>query len=200
MSKLKAYYEKGKLEACLDESGLGCLAGPVAAAAVIWNPETEDCEELRMINDSKKLTHKKRLRLREYIKEVAIDYAIKLVDVDTIDALNIYHARFLAMHQAIESLNVQPDSLLVDGDKFTPYPYEKIPHTCCVGGDAKYLGIAAASILAKTERDEYMFKLHEKHPEYGWDSNKGYGTAGHYAALKKHGATEHHRKSFNLKI
>lgn len=200
MSKLKSYYNKDKLEACLDEVGLGCLSGPVAAAAVIWDPYVEDCDELRMLNDSKKLTPKRRERLSEWIKSVAIDYQVEMVDVETIDAINIWHARFLAMHNAIYNLRVKPDSLLVDGDAWKQYPYEKLPFTTVIGGDARYQGIAAASILAKVERDAYMVKLHENFPQYGWNTNKGYGTAKHYEALREHGPTEHHRKSFNLHL
>lgn len=200
MSKLKAYYNEGVLEAGLDEAGLGCLAGPVYAACVIWDPETEDCPELRMLTDSKKLTPKRREYLYDYIKAVAIDYQVESVDVSTIDNINIYHARFLAMHRAIKNLRVKPEALIIDGDKWKPYPYEKLPYTCCIKGDARYLSIASASILAKVERDRYMLKMHDKFPQYGWKSNKGYGTSGHYAALKEHGPCEHHRTSFDLHL
>ena len=205
---LKPYYFENFIEASLDEAGLGCLSGPAVAAAVIWpHPESFDDEhisELKMLNDSKKLTHKKRKHLKEFIEHYAIAYAVEYIDVKEIDEINIYNARFKAMHNAIRQLDLKPERLVIDGNKFTPFidseTNESVPHVCIVKGDGKYQGIAAASILAKTSRDEYMESLAKEFPEYGWDSNKGYGTASHYKALKEHGPTIHHRKSFNLHL
>lgn len=202
MSKLGKYYNKDQLEACLDEAGMGSLAGPVVATAVIWPQEfeDEDCFELRILNDSKKLTPRRRLMLKDFIEYHAIDHQTEFIGADVIDDINIYHARFLAMHNAIKNLRVAPDSLLVDGDKFTPYPYEKLPFKCVIGGDGKYQGIAAASILAKVARDKYMEELNEKFPKYEWNSNKGYGSKGHYEKINEFGPSLHHRRSFNLNI
>lgn len=203
MSKLEPFYEKEKLEACVDEAGAGPLAGPVCAAAVIWPQEIEDAEnipEMKILRDSKKLSEKQRLMLKDFIEYYAIDYQVEFVDVPTIDTINIYHAKFLAMHKAIQNLRVEPDSLLIDGDRFKPMPNQSIPYKCVVKGDNTFQGIAAASILAKVARDEYMKKIHEEFPMYQWQGNKGYGSKGHYEALKEHGPCKHHRKSFNLNI
>ena len=201
-------YFNDELEACCDEAGLGCLAGPVYAAAVIWpHPdqfEEEHQGELRILNDSKKLTEKKRLRLKKFIEHYAISYSVASIDEEEIDKINIYNARMKAMHNAVKNLSVTPESLVIDGDKFIPYidaeTEEVIPHSCVVGGDGKYQGIAAASILAKVARDEFMKNLHVKYPHYSWESNKGYGTKAHYAAIKEHGVTPHHRMSYNLHL
>lgn len=205
---LKPFYFEDFLEASIDEAGLGCIAGPVVAAAVIWpHPESfekEHIKELEMLNDSKKLTKKRREHLRKFVEHYAIAYSVEFINVETIDDINIYHARFKAMHNAIKQLDLKPERLIIDGDKFTPFvdpeTNEVIPHVCVIKGDGKYQGIAAASVLAKTYRDEYMESLSEKFPDYGWESNKGYGTAAHYSAVKTHGPSEHHRKSFNLHL
>jgi len=183
----------GIAEAGCDEAGRGCLAGPVFAAAVVL-PKKYSIEG---INDSKKLSEKQRLELRNIILDKAIAYGVGIVDNHEIDKINILWASILAMHRAIDNLSKLPKHILVDGNRFKPY--QKIPHTCVVKGDGKYQSIAAASILAKTFRDEYMEKLHEQFPQYNWKSNKGYPTADHIAALRKFGQTEYHRKTFNLK-
>jgi ribonuclease HII len=205
---LEPYYFEDKIEACLDEVGLGCIAGPVVAAAVIWpHPiafTDEDDEMLCEINDSKKLSKKKRDMLRSFIEEHALSYSVQFIDVKTIDKINIYHARFKAMHNAITDLALKPEALIVDGDKFVPYidpeTKQEIAYVCVIKGDAKYQGIAAASILAKVARDEYMENLHKENEVYGWKDNKGYGTSAHYDAIKLFGPSEHHRTSFNLHL
>lgn len=189
---LKNYFDKTLIEAGCDEAGRGCLAGPVFAAAVILPKKFKNIG----INDSKKLNDKQRKELRSVIEEKAIAYAVAWASVEEIDTINILNASFLAMHRAIEQLTPTPESLLIDGNRFKPYP--AIPHTCIIQGDGKYMSIAAASILAKTYRDDYMDKLHEQFPLYGWDKNKAYGTAVHRAAIQKYGATIHHRTSFQL--
>lgn len=185
-------YSSFKLEAALDEVGRGCLAGPVVAAAVILPIDFYHKD----INDSKKLTAKKRLELDTIIKENAITYAIAEVSPKKIDEINILNASFLAMHYAIEKLTFIPEFLLVDGNRFTAY--KKIPHYCAIKGDANFMNIAAASILAKNYRDSLMEKLHDKYPEYDWKNNKGYPTIKHRKALYQFGITNFHRKSFNL--
>lgn len=180
------------IEAGCDEAGRGCLAGPVFAAAVIL-PADFVCDDL---NDSKQLTEKKRYALRPYIEEKAIAWAVGIVDHKEIDKINILNASFLAMQRAVASLKVRPQHLLIDGNRFKKY--EDIPHTCVVKGDGKLLPIAAASILAKTYRDDYMMKLHSEYNCYNWDSNKGYPTKKHREAIKQHGVTPYHRLSFNL--
>lgn len=205
---LEPYYFEDKIEACLDEVGLGCIAGPVVAAAVIWpHPiafTDEDDDMLCEINDSKKLSKKKRDKLKSFIEEHALSYSVQFIDVKTIDEINIYYARFKAMHNAVADLGLKPEVLVVDGDKFVPYvdpeTNQEMPYVCVIKGDAKYQGIAAASILAKVARDEYMEKLHDENDVYGWKDNKGYGTSSHYDAIKEFGITEHHRKSFNLHL
>ncbi|MGM0532461.1 MAG: ribonuclease HII [Bacteroidota bacterium] len=189
---LLRYYKEGVTEAGCDEAGRGCLAGPVFAAAVVLPPDFE----LPLLNDSKKLTPKNRYALREEIRNVALCYAIASVENEEIDKMNIFKASMLAMHRALEQLNPVPEHLLIDGKYF--YPYKNIPYQCIVEGDGKYLSIAAASVLAKTYRDDYMIRLSSDYPEYGWDSNKGYATARHRQALKEYGATPYHRKSFKL--
>lgn len=180
------------IEAGCDEAGRGCLAGPVFAAAVIL-PDDFVCEEL---NDSKQLTEKKRYDLRPYIEAKAIAWAVGIVDHKEIDEINILNASFLAMQRAVAALKVRPQHLLIDGNRFRKY--EDIPHTCVVKGDGKLLPIAAASILAKTYRDDYMMELHAQHPQYDWNNNKGYPTAKHRKAIGEHGVTSYHRLTFNL--
>lgn len=191
-TKLSAYYQKNTIEAGCDEAGRGCLAGPVVAAAVIlpidyYNPQ---------LNDSKKLSEKTRRLLRDDILEKSLAHHIAFVWPDEIDKINILNASFLAMHRAIDNLVIQPESLLIDGNRFNPYP--GVPHTCIIKGDGKFLSIAAASILAKTARDEYMEQLHQDYPMYNWKKNKGYPTKDHRAAIKEFGANQHHRHTFTL--
>lgn len=183
---------KGRLEAGCDEAGRGCLAGPVFAAAVIL-PDDFACDGL---NDSKQLSEKERDALRVIIEEKALSYAVRTCSPQEIDEMNILWASVEAMHRALAHLTVPPEHILVDGNRFRPFG--DLPHTCVIKGDAKFRSIAAASILAKTYRDEYMRKLHENYPWYGWDRNKGYPTKEHREAIRQHGATPHHRKSFRL--
>jgi len=185
-------YTDTLIEAGCDEAGRGCLAGPVFAAAVILPKGF--CNE--MLNDSKKLTVKRRITLRRIIEAEAVSWAVASVDAVTIDKINILRASFLAMHIAIGQLGSPPQLLLIDGNRFTPY--EQIPHICIVKGDGLYLSIAAASVLAKTHRDEYMERLHEKFPDYDWNHNKGYPCRKHRAAISQYGITPHHRKSYRL--
>lgn len=189
---LQSYYIAEGLEAGCDEAGRGCLAGPVFAAAVIL-PKNFKHET---INDSKKLTAKDRIALRSYIESNAIAYAIGIKDHQEIDQLNILRASILSMHQAVEKLNVPPDRLLIDGNRF--YPYGNLPHFCFVKGDGKFLSIAAASILAKTYRDDYMEAMEERYPGYGFAIHKGYPTPAHRKAIAKLGPCPIHRKSFKL--
>ena len=189
---LKNNYYKGKVEAGCDEAGRGCLAGSVYAAAVIL-PEDYQNE---LLNDSKQLTEKKRYELREIIERDAVAWAVGIVTPEEIDKINILNASILAMHRALDQLKVRPEAIIVDGNRFKPY--QKLPHTTIVKGDGKYLSIAAASILAKTYRDDYMNQLAEKYPQYDWRSNKGYPTKKHREAIKQFGITPYHRKSYNL--
>lgn len=189
---LKSQFQNKLIEAGCDEAGRGCLAGPVYAAAVILPKNYKN----KLLNDSKKLSEKKRDLLRLEIEKDAIAFGVGVVDHLEIDKINILNASFLAMHRAVEQLKQSPELLLIDGNRFKPYP--NIPHECIVKGDAKFLSIAAASILAKTYRDEFMFNAHEKHPEYAWNKNKGYPTKAHREAIKMHGVTEIHRMSFQL--
>ena len=189
---LEAYYTKDVIEAGCDEAGRGCLAGPVFAAAVILPPVFKS----ELLNDSKQLSEKNRYALRPLIEQEAIAWGIGVVTAPEIDAINILKASFLAMHRAIEQLKVQPQALLIDGNRFTPY--KEIPFTCMVKGDGRFLSIAAASILAKTYRDDYMLQLAEEYPSYGWQQNKGYPTRAHREAISKHGITPYHRKTFTL--
>lgn len=189
---LKKYFDKNKVEAGCDEAGRGCLAGPVFAGAVILPKGFHN----RFLQDSKQLSATEREELREMIEQKALCWAVASVSSKEIDRINILNASFLAMHWAIEKLSVLPESLLIDGNRFKPY--QKIPHICIIKGDAKYQSIAAASILAKTYRDDYMKKLHVKFPHYGWETNKGYPTTVHRDAIAKHGIINEHRKSFQL--
>ncbi len=189
---LLPYLQKGRIEAGCDEAGRGCLAGAVYAAAVILPPDFKN----EQLNDSKQLSEKQRYALRQVIEQEAVAWAIGIVSPEEIDKINILNASFLAMHRAITQLKTVPEHLLIDGNRFNPYP--NIPHTTIVKGDGKYLSIAAASILAKTYRDDYMNRLHEEFPYYDWDHNKGYPTKKHRAAIARHGTTPYHRMSFNL--
>lgn len=189
---LLPYHTPNVVEAGCDEAGRGCLAGPVFAAAVVL-PDDFSCEEL---NDSKKLTEKMRYQLRPLIEEQALDWAVGVVSAQEIDEINILKASFLAMHRALEQLKVRPQHLIIDGNRFLPY--HDISHHCIVKGDGKFLSIAAASVLAKTYRDDYMVKIGEEFPAYQWKKNKGYPTKDHRAAIESFGATCHHRKSFTL--
>lgn len=180
------------IEAGCDEAGRGCLAGPVVAAAVVLPPDAE----LPGLDDSKKLTASARQRLRAQIEAVAVSFGVGWVSPQEIDEINILNASFLAMHRALEQLTPVPQHLLIDGNRFNPW--HKVPHTCVIGGDGKYRSIAAASVLAKTYRDDFMQQLHDDFPHYLWNSNKGYPSAAHRNAIRQHGATEHHRRSFRL--
>lgn len=189
---LLPYLQENRMEAGCDEAGRGCLAGAVYAAAVILPPDFKN----EMLNDSKQLTEKQRYALRSVIEESALAWAVGIVSPEEIDQINILNASFLAMHRAIDQLKIRPQHLLIDGNRFNPYP--GIPHTTIVKGDGKYLSIAAASILAKTYRDDYMNQLHREYPVYDWDHNKGYPTKKHRAAIAAHGISPYHRKSYNL--
>lgn len=191
---LKAFFKEGVIEAGCDEAGRGCLSGPVFAAAVIL----PDGFFHPLLNDSKKMTEKNREALRCIIEKEALAYAVATCSAEEIDNINILNASFLAMHRAIDQLKIIPEFLLIDGNRFNPYP--NIQHKCIIGGDAQYQSIAAASVLAKTHRDEYMQSLHNEHPEYNWKKNKGYPTADHRLAIKKHGLTPHHRRTFAAKF
>ena len=186
------FNKEGLIEAGCDEAGRGCLAGSVYAAAVIL-PEGYQNE---LLNDSKQLTAAKRLKLREQIEHDALAWAVGVVTAAEIDEINILNASILAMHRALDQLKLRPEYVIVDGNRFKPY--KDVPHTTIVKGDGKYLSIAAASILAKTYRDDYMERLHEQYPHYGWDRNAGYPTKAHRDGIRQHGITPEHRKSFNL--
>ena len=200
---LNHYYE-GLIEAGCDEAGRGCLAGAVYAAAVILPPDYHNAD----LNDSKQLTEKKRYMLREQIERDAVSWAVGIVTPEEIDKINILQASFLAMHRAIDQLTPCPEALIIDGNRFTPYhpiigggtsrAEAALPHTTIVKGDGKYLAIAAASILAKTYRDDYMNRLAEEYPQYDWRSNKGYPTKKHRHAIREYGVTPYHRLSYNL--
>ncbi len=189
---LSAYFQNILLEAGCDEAGRGCLAGPVFAAAVILSKTFFH----PLLNDSKQLSAAQRNELRPVIEKEAITYAVAMVSSEEIDEINILQASFKAMHLALHQLNVIPELLLIDGNRFRPY--QNIPHQCVVQGDGIYASIAAASILAKTYRDDYMINLHQNHPHYNWKSNKGYGTKEHRTAIEKYGLCDHHRKSFRI--
>ena len=189
---LKKYFHKSLIEAGCDEAGRGCLAGPVVAAAVILPKGFGN----KLMNDSKQLTHNQRLELRNIILKKAIAYGVAFVDHEEIDRINILNASFKAMHLAVDQLTVRPEMLLIDGNRFKKY--QDIPHECVIQGDGIYLSIAAASILAKTYRDEYMDKLHHDFPHYGWERNKGYATKLHRDAIVEHGPCSFHRRSFTL--
>ena len=189
---LKSHYYEDLIEAGCDEAGRGCLAGSVYAAAVILPSDYQN----ELLNDSKKLTAKKRYALREEIERDAIAWAVGIVTPEEIDKINILNASFLAMHRALDQLQVRPEAIIVDGNRFKPY--QDLPSTTIVKGDGKYLSIAAASILAKTYRDDYMLSLAEEYPQYDWQSNMGYPTKKHRQAIREHGITPYHRKSYNL--
>ena len=189
---LASHYYEGKVEAGCDEAGRGCLAGSVYAAAVIL-PENYQNE---LLNDSKQLTEKRRYQLREIIEHDAVAWAVGIVTPEEIDKINILNASILAMHRALDQLKVRPEAIIVDGNRFKKY--QDLPHTTIVKGDGKYLSIAAASILAKTYRDDYMNQLAEEYPQYDWLSNKGYPTKKHRDAIRQYGITPYHRKSYNL--
>lgn len=192
MSLLAHYSDK--VEAGCDEAGRGCLAGPVVAAAVILKKDVDYPE----LNDSKQLTEKKRMQLRELVMREALTYGIGIVSPQEIDEINILNASFLAMHRALDQLKLQPELLLIDGNRFNPY--KKVRHVCIVGGDAKYQSIAAASILAKTTRDMMMIDYGEQYPVYNWKKNKGYPTPEHKRAIADYGTTPLHRLTFNMTI
>jgi ribonuclease HII len=189
---LKNFYTKGLIEVGCDEAGRGCYAGPVYAGAVILNPKKRNT----LLNDSKKLNKKTRDELRVWIEKNALAWAVGTVSAKEIDEINILNASFLAMHRAISQLNMEFDHLLIDGNQFNTYLLK--PHTCIIKGDGKFKSIAAASILAKTHRDEYMQTIAQEYPGYDWQNNQGYGTLKHRNALKEIGICEHHRKSYDL--
>ena len=191
-SPLLPFYHPSLIEAGCDEAGRGCLAGSVYAAAVILPPDYHN----DLLNDSKQLTEKRRYALREVIQKDAIAWALGIVTAEEIDKINILNASILAMHRALDQLAVRPEAVIVDGNRFKPYG--NVPFSTIVKGDGKYLSIAAASILAKTYRDDYMGKLDEEYPQYDWKSNKGYPTKKHRDAIRKFGTTPYHRRTFNL--
>lgn len=189
---LKNYYEQGRVEAGCDEAGRGCLAGSVYAAAVILPPDYRN----ERLNDSKKLTARQRYALRQDIERDAVAWAVGVVTPQEIDQINILNASILAMHRALDQLQVRPEAIIVDGNRFKPY--HDLPHTTIVKGDGKYLSIAAASILAKTYRDDEMIRLAQQYPDYDWQHNMGYPTRKHREAIRQHGVTPYHRRTFNL--
>lgn len=189
---LKNYYEQGRVEAGCDEAGRGCLAGSVYAAAVILPPDYHN----ERLNDSKKLTARQRYALRQDIERDAVAWAVGVVTPHEIDQINILNASILAMHRALDQLQVRPEAIIVDGNRFKPY--RDLPHTTIVKGDGKYLSIAAASILAKTYRDDEMIRLAQEYPDYDWQHNMGYPTRKHREAIRQHGITPYHRRTFNL--
>lgn len=192
MAKLKIRYQEDLLEAGVDEAGRGCLAGPVFAAAVILPPTYRH----PLLNDSKQVSEKDRYLLRDHIQEHALAWSVAEIGQAVIDDINILQATYRAMHRAIDGLTTRPELLLIDGNRFLSYP--GIPHQCIIDGDALYRSIAAASILAKTYRDDFMHRLHGEFPMYGWDRNKGYGTREHRSAIRVFGNSPYHRKSFRL--
>jgi len=189
---LKNHYYEGLVEAGCDEAGRGCLAGAVYAAAVILPADYQN----ELLNDSKQLTERRRYQLRTEIERDAVAWAVGIVQPDEIDQINILNASILAMHRALDQLQVRPEAVIVDGNRFKPYG--QLPYTTIVKGDAKYQAIAAASILAKTYRDDYMLRLAEEYPGYDWQQNKGYPTRRHREAIRQLGITPYHRKSYNL--
>ena len=207
---LEAYYKEGLIEAGCDEAGRGCLAGPVFAAAVILPSDFRN----EMLNDSKQLTEKKRYQLREVIEREALAWAVGIVDNNEIDKINILNASILAMHRALDQLTIRPEYIIVDGNRWKPYQEltandnvndndnepKVVPATTIVKGDGKYLSIAAASILAKTYRDDFMLRIHEEFPQYHWDKNKGYPAKVHREAIRQYGTTPYHRMSFTTSM
>ena len=196
---LKTHYYENKIEAGCDEAGRGCLAGSVYAAAVILPPDYDN----PALNDSKQLTARQRNDLRRQIEHDALAWAVGIVTPEEIDRINILRASFLAMHRALDQLTLRPEAIIVDGNRFQPYfppanTQQPLPHTCIVKGDSKYQSIAAASILAKTHRDEYMLQLAEQYPQYDWQHNMGYPTRRHREAIRQYGTTPFHRLSYNL--
>ncbi len=189
---LKRFLDTHQTEAGCDEAGRGCLAGPVTAAAVILPPDYHH----PLLNDSKQMTQRNRETLRTEIEKEAISFSVAFMDNLQVDELNVLKASLLGMHRALGGLQFRPDRILVDGNRF--YPYQNIPHSCMVKGDATYLAIAAASVLAKTYRDEHMLALHREYNGYGWDRNKGYPTRQHRMAIATLGITKYHRRTFNL--
>ena len=189
---LELKYKTNCIEAGCDEAGRGCLAGPVFAAAVILPDNFSN----QLLNDSKQLTEKQREKLRPIIEQEALAWAVAQVDNHEIDRINILNASILAMHKALDALSMRPEHIIIDGNRFKQY--HDIPHLCIVKGDGKYMSIAAASILAKTHRDEYMQKIHQEYPNYNWQKNKGYPTRDHRNAIAQFGITNYHRSSFNL--
>ncbi|MDY6293662.1 MAG: ribonuclease HII [Bacteroidales bacterium] len=189
---LQRYLQEGRVEAGCDEAGRGCLAGPVTAAAVILPPDFSN----ELLNDSKQLTEHQRDTLRPIIEREALAWAVAMVSPQEIDTINILRASLTAMHRALDQLTVRPEHILVDGNRFIPY--SNIPFTTIIKGDGKMMSIAAASVLAKTHRDEYMRRIALEYPHYGWEKNKGYPTRDHRAAILAHGISPYHRKSFNL--
>lgn len=190
--KLHSFYKENIIEAGCDEAGRGCLAGPVFAAAVILPPDFEN----ELLNDSKLLSEKQRYFLRPLIEKEALAWAVEMVDNHEIDTVNILNASFLAMNRALAKLKIKPQHLLIDGNRFRPQ--NQIPFTCMIKGDGRFYSIAAASVLAKTYRDDFMQKIHLEYPNYNWDKNKGYPTKKHREAIKKYGVTNYHRMSFRL--
>lgn len=190
--KLLSFYKENQIEAGCDEAGRGCLAGPVFAAAVILSAGFEN----DLLNDSKKLTEKQRYILREVIESQAVAWAVEAVSNEEIDEVNILNASFLAMNRAIQKLDKKPEHLLIDGNRFRPQ--SDIPFTCMIKGDGRFFSIAAASVLAKTYRDDFMKRIHREYPVYNWDRNKGYPTKQHRDAIRNHGITVYHRRSFRL--
>ena len=192
INKLLSYFRENQIEAGCDEAGRGCLAGPVFAAAVILPPDFDN----DLLNDSKKLSEKQRYQLRPLIEKEALAWAVAYVTNTEIDEINILNASFLAMNKAVQQLKIVPEYLLIDGNRFRPQT--KIPFSCMVKGDGRFYSIAAASVLAKTYRDDFMLKAHEEFPNYDWHKNKGYPTKNHRLAIKEFGPTKYHRMSFRL--
>ena len=189
---LKSFYKVNTVEAGCDEAGRGCIAGPVFAAAVILPPDFNHS----LLNDSKALSANERKKLRKEIMEIAISWSVEYIDNSTIDELNILRASILAMHKALDNMNINPQFLIIDGNRFIKY--KSVEHKCIIKGDSKYYSIAAASVLAKTFRDDYMKKIHEEYDKYGWYNNKGYATKQHREAINRFGLTPYHRKSFRI--
>lgn len=189
---LKPFYKSGLIEAGCDEAGRGCLAGPVYAAAVILPSDFHNS----LLNDSKQLSEKQRYQLRPVIEKEAIAWGVGIVTNNEVDQINVLQAAYLAMHRAVDKLKIVPEHLIIDGNRFKPY--KKMPYECIVKGDGKYFSIAAASVLAKTYRDDFMLKIAKEYPEYVWEQNKGYPTKAHRDAIRKLGTTPYHRLTFRL--